>query len=141
MNAALTGVPKSIRYLLGGVMIGVFWYLNRHRPPWEEALRTIVVFAVLMAALKVKVKSAVDIHLVPLVASKAAIVVAAAVVEQVLEHSLKASSEVPLYVALGLAVTVAVLGPFGDSHYFTALPQDSQTSTEPPSTGTIAPEA
>ncbi|MEZ0110031.1 MFS superfamily sulfate permease-like transporter [Catenulispora sp. EB89] len=141
MNATLTGLPKSIRYLLGGVMIGLFWYLNRHRPPWEEALRTIVVFAVLMAALKAKVRSAgIDIHLIPLVVSKAAVVVAAAVVEQVLEHSMRASSDVPLFVALGLAATVAVLGPFGDSHYFTVA-AEAQTSTEPPSTGTIAPEA
>lgn len=36
-------MSKATRYFLGGLLIGGFWYLNRHRPPWEEALRTIVV--------------------------------------------------------------------------------------------------
>ena len=120
----MTGIPKTARYLLGGVMIGVFWYLNRHRPPWEEALRTIAVFAVLMAALKARLKSTgIAVHLVPLIASKAAIVIAAALIEHQWEHSASDPSNVPVYVGLGLVVTVAALGPVGDSHYFSRLPQ------------------
>ncbi|MBS2533788.1 hypothetical protein KGQ20_13520 [Catenulispora sp. NF23] len=122
----MTGVPKAVRYLLGGVMIGGFWYLNRHRPPWEEALRTIAVFAVLMAVLKARLKRArIDVHLIPLVASKAVIVIAAALIEQRLEHSASDPANVPLFVGLGLAAAVTLLGPFGDRHYFSVLPQQS----------------
>lgn len=123
----MTGMPKPVRYLLGGVIIGVFWYLNRHRPPWEEALRTIAVFAVLMVLLKAKLRRAgIAVHLVPLVASKAVLVIAAAVVEQRWEHSASDPSNVPLYVALGLAAAVTVLGPIGDRHYFSKAPQKAQ---------------
>ena len=116
----MTEIPKPLRYLLGGLLIGGFWYLNRHRPPWEEALRTIVVFAVLMTALKAKLRSkSVNVHLVPLVASKAVLVGIAAVIGQALEKSM---GNAQLVVAAGLAVAVTVLGPLGDSHYFSRVP-------------------
>jgi peptidoglycan/LPS O-acetylase OafA/YrhL len=116
----MTAMPKPVRYLLGGLLIAGFWYLNRHRAPWEEALRTIVVFAVLMTALKAKLRSkGVEVHLVPLVASKAVLVLIGALVEQGLEHSMTDPTDAPLLVAAGLAVAVTILGPIGDSHYFT----------------------
>jgi hypothetical protein len=114
-------MPKPLRYLLGGLLIGGFWYLNRHRPPWEEALRTIVVFAVLMAALKAKLRASVEVHLVPLVASKAVLVLIGALIQQGIEHSMTDPANAPLFVAAGLAVAVTILGPIGDSHYFTRV--------------------
>jgi peptidoglycan/LPS O-acetylase OafA/YrhL len=79
----MTAMSKLVWYLIGGLLVGGFWYLNRHRPPWEEALRTIAVFAILMAVLKMRFKRLhIDVHLVPLVATKAVLVVIAAVVEQ-----------------------------------------------------------
>jgi Na+-translocating ferredoxin:NAD+ oxidoreductase RnfD subunit len=108
-------MPKPIRYLLGGLLIGGFWYLNRHRPPWEEALRTVVVFAVLMAALKAKLRGKFEVHLVPLVASKAVLVAIAAVVQQ---QPAKSTTNAQLIVAVGLAVVVTLLGSVGDSYFF-----------------------
>lgn len=116
----MTTLPKPVRYLLGGLLIGGFWYLNRHRPPWEEALRTLAVFAVLMTALRAKLRSAdVEVHLVPLIASKAVLVLIGAIVQQALAHGLSDPSDAARYVAVGLALAVAVLGPIGDGHYFT----------------------
>jgi peptidoglycan/LPS O-acetylase OafA/YrhL len=125
----MTTLPTPVRYLLGGLLIGGFWYLNRHRPPWEEALRTIAVFAVLMTALKAKLRnSAVEVHLVPLIASKAVLVLIAAIVEQALTHGMSKPADAPLYVAAGLALAVTVLGPIGDGHYFSRVrPPQRQT--------------
>jgi hypothetical protein len=108
---------KAIRYLLGGLLIGGFWYLNRSRPPAEEALRTIVVFAVVMTLLRAKLKAqSVDVHLVPLIAAKAVLVVIAALVEESLKHS---TSNPALVVAIGLGVAVALTGSIGDNYFFT----------------------
>jgi peptidoglycan/LPS O-acetylase OafA/YrhL len=119
----MTSSSKVLRYVVGGLLIGGFWYLNRDRPPWEEALRTIIVFAILMMVLKARLKRRLlDVHLVPLIASKAVLVVIAAIVEQRLGPS---TSNPSLIVAIGLAVAVALLGPIGDSHYFSrAVPPD-----------------
>ncbi|HEY1705108.1 MAG TPA: hypothetical protein VGG75_35880 [Trebonia sp.] len=117
----MASMPKAARYVIGGLLIGGFWYLNRGRPPWEEALRTIVVFAVLMLLLRARLRKAgVTVHLVPLIASKAVLVVIAAVVEQELRHS---TSDAPLVVAAGLAVAIMVLGPLGDGRFFSRRPQ------------------
>ncbi|WP_433893711.1 hypothetical protein [Streptomyces sp. CA-111067] len=111
--------PKFVRYLLGGLIIGGFWYINRGRPAWEEALRTVVVFTVLMALLKARLKRKnVEVHLVRLVASKAVLVVIAAVVEDRIKDSVNNAS---LVVAIGLGLAVALLGPVGDNHYFTRM--------------------
>lgn len=118
----MTTLPTPVRYLLGGLLIGGFWYLNRHRPPWEEALRTIAVFAVLMIALRARLRnSAVEVHLVPLIASKAVLVLIAALVEQALTHAMSDPADAPLYVAAGLAAAVTVLGLIGDGHYFSRV--------------------
>jgi peptidoglycan/LPS O-acetylase OafA/YrhL len=112
----MSSSSKFVRYLLGGLIIGGFWYLNRSRPAWEEALRTVVVFTVLMALLKAKLKRKnVEVHLVRLVASKAVLVVIAAVVEYQIQDS---TDNAPLVVAIGLGLAVALLGPLGDNHYF-----------------------
>jgi hypothetical protein len=129
-------MPKPVRYLLGGLLIGAFWYINRSRPPWEEALRTIVVFAVLMAALKQKLKRApVEVHLVPLVLTKAVLVAIAAIVEQGLEHGMSDPSKAPLYVALGLAAAVTLLGSIVDGLFFTRSEPGQQyfAAARPPS--------
>lgn len=128
----MTAMPQPVRYLLGGVLIGGFWYINRARPPWEEALRTIVVFAILMAALKAKLRRAsVNVQLLPLVASKAVLVLIAAIVQQALEHKTTDSADAPLFVAVGLAVAVALLGPIADGRFFSSVQPPSQT----PATG------
>ncbi|MGQ4512399.1 hypothetical protein [Streptomyces sp. DW26H14] len=109
--------PKVVRYLIGGLVIGAFWYINRGRPAWEEALRTVVVFGVLMALLKARLRSkSVDVHLVPLIASKAALVLVAAVVQECVKGSVDNAA---LFVAIGLGLAVMLLGPVGDGHYFT----------------------
>jgi hypothetical protein len=114
----MTSNAKIIRYLIGGLVIGAFWYINRNRPPFEGALRTIVVFGALMFVAKLRLRNkGVDVHLVPLIGSKAILVVIAALVEQGIKGSVDNAS---LYVSIGLALVVAFLGPFGDSHYFTS---------------------
>ncbi|MET9529391.1 MULTISPECIES: hypothetical protein [unclassified Streptomyces] len=114
----MTSSSKVIRYVLGGLLIGGFWYLNRGRPVWEEALRTIAVFAVVMFLLKSRLKrQSVEVHLVPLVASKAVLVVIAAVVEDQLKDSIGNPS---LVVAIGLGLAVMLLGPLGDRRFFTS---------------------
>ncbi|WP_406348728.1 hypothetical protein OHA44_26860 [Streptomyces sp. NBC_00144] len=120
---------KVIRYVLGGLLIGGFWYLNRGRPVWEEALRTIAVFAVVMFLLRSRLKRrSIEVHLVPLVASKAVLVLIAAVVEYEFRDSVSSPS---LVVAGGLGLAVMLLGPLGDRHFFTPL--------APPAPARLAP--
>jgi hypothetical protein len=108
-------MTRSARYFLGGLLIGGFWYLNRHRPPWEDAVRTIVVFAIVMTILKVRLGRRVDVHLVPLIGVKAALVLIAAAVEQAIRPS---TSQAPLIVAGGLCVAVVLVGMAGDRFFF-----------------------
>lgn len=121
---------KILRYVAGGLLIGGFWYLNRHRPLWEEALRTIVVFAILMTALKARLRGrSVNVHLVPLVASKAVLVIIAAIVQQ---EFLASAGDPSLIVAIGLAIAIMLLGPLGDRHYFIReAPSATSTSYGP----------
>ncbi|WP_406140174.1 hypothetical protein [Streptomyces sp. NBC_01089] len=125
----MTSSSKVIRYVLGGLLIGGFWYLNRGRPVWEEALRTIAVFAVVMFLLRSRLKRrGVEVHLVPLVASKAVLVVIAAVVEDQLMDTVGNAS---LVVAAGLGLAVMLLGPLGDRHYFTRLAPSAPARSTP----------
>ncbi|NDZ78175.1 hypothetical protein G3I19_06470 [Streptomyces sp. SID10853] len=125
----MTSSSKVIRYVLGGLLIGGFWYLNRGRPVWEEALRTIAVFAVVMFLLKSRLKrKGIEVHLVPLVASKAVLVVIAAVVEDQLMDTVGNAS---LVVAVGLGLAVMLLGPLGDRHYFTHLAPSAPARSTP----------
>jgi peptidoglycan/LPS O-acetylase OafA/YrhL len=123
-----TSVSKTlIRYIVGGLLIGGFWYLNRGRTPWEEALRTIATFAVLMMVMRVRLRrKSVDVHLVPLLAAKAVLIVIAAVIEEGLEHS---TGDAALIVAIGLGLAVALLGPLGDHRFFTPM-TPTPTTTE-----------
>lgn len=110
---------KIVRYLAGGLVIGGFWYLNRGRPAWEEALRTIAVFTVLMVLLKMKLKNKpVTLHLVPLIISKAALVVLAAVIEEALRTS-RAVHDPALFVSIGLGVAVTLVGALAHQYFFT----------------------
>jgi hypothetical protein len=112
----MTVVSKaSIRYVVGGLVIGGFWYLNRGRAPWDEAVRTFVVFALAMMAMRARLKS-VEVHLAPLLAAKAGLLVIAALVQGGLEHSM---SDPGLVVAFGLGLAVALLGPLGHHRFFT----------------------
>ncbi|GHJ41897.1 hypothetical protein [Streptomyces sp. TS71-3] len=113
----MTSSAKVIRYLIGGLVIGAFWYINRGRPPLEGALRTIAVFAAVMFILKVRLtRKGIELHLGRLIAYKAVLVAIAAVVEQGLKGSV---DNVSLYVSIGLALAVTLLGPVGDSHFIT----------------------
>ncbi|KIF77883.1 hypothetical protein QR77_36770 [Streptomyces sp. 150FB] len=115
----MTSSSKFPRYLLGGLLIGGFWFLNRERPLWEETLRTIVVFAVVMFLLTIRLKrKGIELHLVPMIASKAVLVVLAALVESQIEDAI---SDPALVVSIGLGLAVTVLGPLGDSHFFSRL--------------------
>jgi hypothetical protein len=122
----MTSSAKFIRYLIGGLVIGAFWYINRGRPPLEGALRTIVVFAAVMFFISTRLKhKGVEVRLAPLIASKAVLVVIAALIEQGIKGSVDNAS---LYVSIGLAAVVALLGPLGDSHYFTSLQRAAATT-------------
>lgn len=113
----MTSAQKSVRYLAGGLLIGGFWYLNRHRPPVEEVLRTVVVFTVLMTLLRAKLRrQGIDVHLVPLIATKIALVVVAALVQHVLRSH--AVADATLIVAIGLGVAVCLAGLVGDRYFF-----------------------
>ncbi|MHA6765429.1 hypothetical protein [Streptacidiphilus sp. PAMC 29251] len=120
-----------IRYVVGGLLIGGFWYLNRGRTPWEEALRTLGVFAVLMLVMRMRLqRKSVQVHLVPLLAAKAALVATAALIEEGIKHS---TGDPALVVAIGLGLTVALLGPLADHRFFTpktAAPASATTTPE-----------
>lgn len=75
--------PKMIgRYVLAGLLIGAIWYLNRARPPWEEALRTFVTFAVLVFVMRQRLRRrSIQVHVGPLLAGKAVLVALAAVAQ------------------------------------------------------------
>lgn len=114
--------------MMGGLLIGGFWYLNRGRPPIEEALRTIVVFAVVMSVIKGRLRRrSVDVHLAPLIATKAVLVLIAAAVGAGLGHSI---SNPALVVAIGLGVAVCLVGALGDRHFFTQLSPPSPAPVE-----------
>jgi peptidoglycan/LPS O-acetylase OafA/YrhL len=118
MNAS----SKFVRYALGGLLIGGFWYLNKGRPAWEEVIRTVIVFSILMVVLRMRLRrTGVDVHLVPLIATKAALVVLAAVVEEALKHH--AVSNSALIVSVGLGVAVFLAGFLADSHFFSLIPK------------------
>jgi hypothetical protein len=119
----MTSSAKVIRYLIGGLVIGAFWYINRGRPPLEGALRTIAVFAAVMFLVKVRLtRKGIELHLGRLIAYKAVLVAIAALVEQVLKGSVDNAS---LYVSIGLALAVMLLGPLGDSHFITPRSQSA----------------
>jgi peptidoglycan/LPS O-acetylase OafA/YrhL len=110
------GAKAQIRYLVGGLLIGGFWYVNRGRPPWEEALRTFIVFAILMVVMRARLRrKSGDVHLVPLLATKAVLVAVAALIQGALLHLM---GDAALAVAIGLALIVALLGPLGDQYFF-----------------------
>jgi hypothetical protein len=117
----MTDASKSrLRYLIGGLMIGCFWYLNRHRPPWEEALRTMVTFALLMTLLKAHLRrKSVEVRLVPLISAKVALVIVAALIQSVLARTM---DDPGLVVAIGLGLTVALIAPLAGEYFFTKQP-------------------
>ena len=131
----MTFAAKAVRYLIGGLVIGGFWYLNRGRNPWEDALRTIIVFALVMTLIKGKLKrQSVDVHLVPLVVMKAVLVVAAAAVEEAIKPS---AGQPALLVSIGLGGAVFLAGLLFDRFFFTrsAPPSASTASTASHVTG------
>ena len=105
-----------IRYLIGGLAIGAFWFLNRDRPAWEEALRTLATFAVLLLLLNLHLKRRprnpgtppIKINFVGALAAKAALVAVAALAESILGHWMTSPAVV---ISIALAVAVALLGP------------------------------
>ena len=106
-----------LRYGIGGLVLGCFWFLNRHRPPWEEALRTLATFTLLMTLLKARLmRQSKDVHLAPLIAAKAVLVIVAALIQAALGHTM---DDPGIVVAIGLGLTVAVLAPLADKRFFT----------------------
>jgi hypothetical protein len=107
------------RYALGGVPIGGFWYLNRAHSPLEEAIRTLCVFALLLFLAQGRLRrKAITLHLIPLFLSKALLIVTAAIAETALAPLIANPAGV---VAIGLGLAVALLGPLGDSRFFTRM--------------------
>jgi hypothetical protein len=127
----MTFAAKAVRYLIGGLIIGGFWYLNRGRDPWADALRTIIVFALVMTLIKGKLKrQSVDVHLVPLIVMKAVLVVAAAAVEEGIKSS---AGQPALLVSIGLGVAVFLAGLLFDRFFFTR-PAPPSANTDPSAT-------
>jgi hypothetical protein len=105
-------MQARIRYVVAGLLIGGFWYLNRDRSPWQDALRVMITFTVLMVVMRARLKrKSVDVHLVSLIAAKAVLIVIAVLVQEALKHSMDNPA---LVVAVGLGLVVALLGPVGD---------------------------
>jgi hypothetical protein len=104
-------------YLLGGLLIGGFWYLNRDRPLWEDVVRTVVVFSILMTVLRLRLRRrGIEVQLFPLIATKAVLVVIAAVIEDTMDRQSVSNS--PLIVAIGLGLAVCLAGWVGDTYFF-----------------------
>ncbi|WP_242154559.1 hypothetical protein [Sphingomonas sp. BAUL-RG-20F-R05-02] len=106
-----------LRYLAAGLFVGGFWYLNRAKPPYEEVLRTLAVFALWLLILKSRLSHrSIELHFFPAFAGKAAMIIIAALAET----PLRAWTDNPaLPVAIGLALAVAGLGLVGHPHFFT----------------------
>lgn len=64
-----------------------------------------------------------NVHLVPLIATKVVLVVIAAFAEQALEHH--SASHPSLSVAIGLGVVVCVAGLAGDRYFFSSSSADA----------------
>ncbi len=112
----MSTTAKAIRTLLPAVLIGAFWYLNKSRPPWEEAVRTIIVFAVIMVIVRMRVaKRGVRVHLVPLIVTKAVLIAVAAAIQYAIKGHV---SDPALIIAIGLFVAVALSNLIGNRYFF-----------------------
>lgn len=113
---------KAVGYVAVGLLIGGFWYLNRNRPPWEEALRTIVVFMAVLTLLKIRLKRrSMNVRILPMFVVKAVLVVIAALAEAALTSS-HAVGDPTLIVAIGLGLAVSAAALLGH-RYFLVPPQ------------------
>lgn len=108
---------KAVGCVAVGLLIGGFWYLNRNRPPWEEALRTIVVFAAVLVLLKIRLKRrSMALRILPMFVVKAVLVVIAALIETVLTNA-QAVGDPALVVAVGLGVAVSAAASLGHRYF------------------------
>jgi predicted membrane protein len=88
-----------------------------------------------MLVMKVRLqRKSVHLHLVPLLASKAALIVTAALVEEGLTHMM---SNAALVVAIGLGIAVALLGPLGDHRFFTRTTPAAAATPAPTTNGRV----
>lgn len=105
-----------LRYALMGLSIGTFWFIGRNRPAWEEAIRIIIVFTVIIVLFRLLLaRRGIRVRLVPILCTKVVLVVIAAAVETLLSRWI---SEPGTYVAIGLALIIALGGPHFDRHLF-----------------------
>lgn len=126
----MTPMMKALRYVGGGLVIGAFWYINKGRPPWEEALRTIIVFSVVMVLVKGKLRNTpIDLHIVPMIATKAVLVIIAAAVETSIVGQV---SDPALVTACGLGIAVILVGLVAHRFFFTMkAPPAREYPTQP----------
>ena len=128
MDTTKTGpTPRvRIRYLVLGAVLGVPWAVQSGNPPWEHALRTLIVLAIALPAATVVLhryaaKSGRQVPRLrhgPLIAAKLGLVVAAMTGQWLLAMAMD-HANIPVGIALVLAVSI--LGPKFD-HFFISEP-------------------
>jgi hypothetical protein len=105
-----------LRYTIMGLAIGTFWFLGRDRPAWEEAIRVIIVFTILIIIFRALLgRRGIRIRLAPILVTKITLIVVAAGVETLLGLWVPGAG---VYVAIGLALVIGVGGPRFDRHLF-----------------------
>ena len=114
----MTRIWRSrLKYAIGGSVIGGFWYFNRQHPPWEEGLRTLIIFGALILLARARLRRrGIKVHFITLLATKAALVAIAVAAGTLLSPYMQGSA---LVVACGLGLAVAVLGAIFDGYFFT----------------------
>jgi drug/metabolite transporter (DMT)-like permease len=128
-------LKKSVSCILASLLIGGTWYLNRGRPPWEEAIRTAVVLRLLLILLKFGLKRiSLNLRIVPILVATTILIVIAAFTEAALINS-HSVQEPTVVVSIGLVLAVAATVLLGGGHF---LPQRVLPSSEREQGGPIA---
>lgn len=114
-----------LKYLVMAAVIGGLWFQNRHRPAWEEGIRVLIVFALVMLLMKRLVaRRGITIELGPALLTKTVLIAIALAVQLLVGRW---TSDPAGYVAVGLALIIALLGPLFDHRFFSYTPTPSPT--------------
>ena len=107
--------PPRRLYLIIGLVIGAVWFFRGDAPAWEHALRAVILLVVALPAAQLLLvrrfaSSQTQVHLrhVRIIVAKLTLVAAALIAQVVLEAAALRAS---LVVGIGIAVTVATVGP------------------------------
>lgn len=108
------------RYLILGVILGLFWYVNGAQPLWQHALRMLLIMAGVLIVLELLARrrhrgggDRPHIAHGRIIAAKLVLLAVAVGAEWLLDLY---TSRADLIVAIGLAVVVAVAGPPLEHH-------------------------